>query len=115
MPHKISYLLRNLIFGLAFFALFYFGLYPLLLKSSHPQSAPKFLIFIIVNTACYPFAKAVYDEVIGYLMGNSVYVVTWLWTVFVRLFVFWFSFLIAPLYLLFFIPNAINYLKKQRG
>ena len=74
MPHSINYLLRNLLFGLGFFAVLYFGLYPLLLKNNHSNGANNFLILMIVNTVCYPFAKAVYDTAIGYLMGDRIYV-----------------------------------------
>ena len=115
MPHSINYLLRNLLFGLGFFAVLYFGLYPLLLKNNHSNGANNFLILIIVNTVCYPFAKAVYDKFAGYLIGDRIYITGIFFTIFIRFWIFWFSFLLAPFYLMFFIPNAVKFLKKQGG
>ena len=44
MPHSINYLLRNLLFGLGFFAVLYFGLYPLLLKNNQLNSRTLLII-----------------------------------------------------------------------
>ncbi len=115
MPHKISYLARNFLFGLGFFAVLYFVLYPALGKNGHSNGASNFLILMIVNTVCYPFAKAVYDTAIGYLMGDRIYITGIFITIFIRFWIFWFSFLLAPFYLMFFIPNAVKFLKKQGG
>lgn len=113
MPHKISYLLRNLLFGLVFFALLYFGIYQIMVKGKHPQGAYNFLIIIIADTICYPFAKAVYDEIARFLMGDSVYVVNIIVSVIIRYFIFMLSIFISPFYLLFFVPSVVNYLKKR--
>lgn len=113
MPHKIEYLIRNFLFGLAFFAVLYFGLYPILAKNSHSNGANNFLILIIVNAFCYPFAKAVYDTVIGYLMGDRVYITGIFITIFIRFWVFWFSFFLAPFYVLFFIPKGFKLIKNK--
>lgn len=113
MPHNLSYLARNFLFGLGFFAVLYFFLYPALGKNGHSNGANNFLILIIVNTVCYPFAKAVYDKLAGYFLGDRIYITGIFIIIFIRFWVFWFSFLLAPFYLLFFIPNAVKFLKRQ--
>lgn len=115
MPHKISYLARNFIIGLIFFAVLYFGFYQIMAKGKHPQGAENFLIVIVINTVCYPFAKAVYDTVAGFFMGDSVYIVNMIISVIIRYFIFMLSMFIAPFYLLFFIPNTVKFLNRQRG
>ena len=70
---------------------------------------------MIVNTVCYPFAKAVYDTAIGYLMGDRIYVTSIFIIIFIRFWVYWLSFLLAPFYLLFFIPNAFKFLNNKQG
>ena len=115
MPHNLSYLARNFLFGLAFFAVLYFVLYPALGKNGHSNGANNFLILIIVNTVCYPFAKAVYDKFAGYLIGDRIYITGIFFIIIIRFCIFWFSFLLAPFYFIFFIPHAIKFLKRQGG
>lgn len=113
MPHNLSYLARNFLFGLGFFAVLYFGIYQIMAKGKHPEGAYTFLILIGVNTVCYPFAKAVYDKLAGYFLGDSIYIASIFIIIFIRFWVFWFSFLLAPFYLLFFIPNAVKFLNNR--
>ncbi len=115
MPHNLSYLARNFLFGLAFFAVLYFVLYPALGKNGHSNGANNFLILIIVNTVCYPFAKAVYDKLAGYFLGDRIYITGVFFVAIIRFIVYWFAMFLAPFYVMFFIPKAFRFLKKQGG
>lgn len=86
-----------------------------MLHGKHSEGATKFLYIIIVNTALYPFAKSVYDEVAGYFIGDRIYITGVFFVAVIRFIVYWFAIFLAPFYLLFLIPNALNFIKNKQG
>ena len=67
---KFSYYLRHFIFALALAALFI----GLPLSQSHSLRW-NVTLFVLVNTFLYPYARFVYESVVGYLMGDTVFAI----------------------------------------
>lgn len=86
-----------------------------MLHGKHSEGATKFLYLLIVNTVLYPFAKAVYDELAGYLISDRIYITGVFFVAIIRFIVYWFAMFLAPFYVMFFIPKAFRFLKKQGG
>ncbi len=107
---NINYFIRNFVIGLIFFSVVYFIIYP---KTGGGAGATKLLILITANLLCYPFAKAVYDKLAGFLMGDNIYIVSVIISLIIRWFIYMFAIFIAPFYLLFFIPSAVKYIKER--
>lgn len=107
---NVNYFIRNLVIGLIFFSIIYFIFYP---KTGGGSGASKLLILITANLICYPFAKAVYDKLAGFLMGDNIYIVNVVISLIIRWFIYMFAIFIAPFYLLFIIPSAVKYIKER--
>ena len=65
---NLAYYLRHLVFGVAFAALIVFSIY------SNRSIDFWTYLFIIVNTLLYPYSRFVYEQVMGFILGNTVFV-----------------------------------------
>lgn len=93
---KPSYYFRHLFFA-AVFAIF-------MIVVSWEVQTTSFMIWIVINALLYPYARLVYETVMGFLMGETVYylpiIILFMWRFFIFLVVFMFSIFIAPIGLL---------------
>ena len=112
MPHKISYLIRNFVIGLIFFALWWFTYHAMIVKN-RPEMAFNMMLLCGANTLAYPFAKAVYDKLASFFIGDNIILVNIFISALIRLFLWCVSILVAPLYLLFFIPSALKSINER--
>lgn len=67
---KASYYIRHFIFGAVISAIFGY----MTIHSSSGLTAGS-IIFIIINTIFYPYARFVYEQIIGFVMGENVFFV----------------------------------------
>ncbi len=74
-----QYYVRNFLFGLIFPALILFQL-------SHGPSGLRIgtIIICIVSSLLYPYARFVYESIVGYIMGNNVFFVNAIIMLFVK-------------------------------
>lgn len=76
-----SYYVRNLLFALIF------PIFVILVTSRSPQPMPiGMMAFLVVCTLLYPYARFVYESVIGFVMGNNGFFVNAIFMLFVKLF-----------------------------
>ena len=107
-----EYYFRNFIFGLIFPALFYFTFY----QGKTEIEIPFGLIaFVLVNTFLYPYARFVYEKIMGFIFGKNVFSVNailFLISKFITMYLCWvLSIFIAPLglsYLYFYHTKTKN-------
>lgn len=90
-----AYYVRNLLFALIFLIFF------ILIFSRSSQPAPiGAMVFLVVSTLLYPYARFVYESIAGFVMGNNVFFVNAIVMLFVKLFTMamcWaFAIFIAP-------------------
>lgn len=64
------YYSRHLFFGLVFAAIF------LLSIRSLPGAKSLAVLLCVVNTLLYPYARFVYEGVVGFILGNNVFFVS---------------------------------------
>ncbi|WP_447046020.1 hypothetical protein [Vreelandella sp. H-I2] len=102
------YYLRQLLFGAGLSALLLFTV-----VQGGGQIRIDQVVLLLANAMLYPYSRFVYEEVIGFLMGNNVFFVNALFMLIVKLFTItlcWgFAIFIAPLglaYLLFYHRRA---------
>ncbi len=105
-----GYYLRHFIFGLAIAAFF-------LLLAPQFRSDKAMIILLAINTLLYPYAHVVYDDVMGFIMGDNkfyinaiVFMVLKFWRM---LILFIFSIFIAPLGLIYLAFYHHRNRKKQ--
>lgn len=65
-----AYYLRQLFFGSIFLAFVCF-----MAAQGGTQTSYTLIPFAIVSTLLYPYSRFVYESVVGYVMGNNVFVV----------------------------------------
>ncbi|MHA7118776.1 hypothetical protein [Aerococcus viridans] len=86
-----SYFIRQYVFSGMIVALVYFGI----------NRTPSFDLLLILNFLLYPFAMFAYDSLIHLLLGNTVCIMSGLWSLVYgalkRILIFFFSTLIAPI------------------
>ena len=75
-----SYYLRQFMFG-ALFAVFVFFMTS---QSPHPLSWGAAFV-VLVNTFLYPYARFVYEGVVGFIMGSNVFFVNAVFMLMVKL------------------------------
>ncbi|WP_445946302.1 hypothetical protein [Shewanella sp.] len=94
---------RHLFFGMLFPVM----LYLFLSSSSKPVDTPVMLIFfIIVNTLLYPYARFVYEKVIGFILGENVFFVNGLFLLLAKCFTMSICWAMA----IFIAPVGLGYL-----
>ena len=64
-----QYYFRNFVFGLVLVAFFVF----MLLKGANGIPV-NFLIMLAVNALLYPYSRFVYESVVGFVIGNNVFI-----------------------------------------
>lgn len=78
-----QYYIRQLLFGLIFPALIYF----MATQASSPQPMSMSMIaFLIINSVLYPYSRFVYESIIGFIMGENMFVVNALFMLVIKLF-----------------------------
>lgn len=93
-----SYFIRQYVFSGMIVALAYYGI----------NRTLSFTLLLILNFLLYPFAMFAYDSLICLLLGNTIWIMSSLWSliygVLKRILIFFFSTLIAPIgiFLLYF-------------
>jgi hypothetical protein len=106
-----SYYFRHLVFGLIFPAMFLFAIS----RSPHPTPFAAYMV-LAVNTLLYPYARFVYEGVIGFIMGDNLLIVNLFLMLFVKLMtmaVCWgLALFIAPVGLLYLF---IHHSRAARG
>jgi hypothetical protein len=65
-----AYYVRQFIFGLIFPVFIY-----LMLSNGNRALQVSTLLLLVVNTLLYPYARFVYESVVGFIMGNNVFFV----------------------------------------
>jgi len=65
-----SYYLRQFVFGLAF-PIF---IYLMTSQGGHPIH-PLVMVMMVLNTLLYPYSRFVYEGVIGFIVGENVFIV----------------------------------------
>lgn len=65
---SLNYYARNFIFGLIFPAFFLF----MQSQTTHPTSIGT-IVFLVLSTLLYPYARFVYESIVGYIMGQNVF------------------------------------------
>lgn len=95
-----QYYFRQLVFGVGLAALFIF-------LASQGGHSPSFgqLAFALVSTLLYPYSRFVYESVVGFIMGNNLFLVNalvMLTVKFVTMLMCWaFALFVAPLGLVY--------------
>lgn len=71
---NLSYYVRHFLFGLIFFAIFFFGL---VWNNPHSTVSGKVAITLVLLLLqlLYPYARFVYESVIDYIFGDNVFIV----------------------------------------
>lgn len=74
-----TYYVRQFLFGLIFPAFMMF-----IFTNSHhpPQSA--MIVFMVLNTILYPYSRFVYESVMGFVVGNNVFIHNALFMIFAK-------------------------------
>ncbi len=76
-----EYYFRQFIFGLIFPAITVFSF----THGSHAESMHVSLIFLlIVNTLLYPYSRFVYEGVIGFIVGENLFIVNAVFMLFIK-------------------------------
>lgn len=96
-----QYYIRQLIFGILIAAFVYY----MSTQGGNQSIQPGMMLFIIVSTFLYPYARFVYESVIGYIMGENIFfmnAILMLIVKFITMTLCWaFSIFIAPVGLLY--------------
>lgn len=86
-----AYFIRQYVFSGMMVALVYFGI----------NRTSSFTLLSILNFLLYPFAMFAYDSLIHLLLGNTLWIMSGLWSLIYgalkRILIFFFSTLIAPI------------------
>lgn len=77
-----AYYVRQFIFGLVISGLILYAATRDL--DAHPLQW-GLVVFLVINTVLYPYARFVYESVIGFIMGNNVFWVNAILMLFVKL------------------------------
>ncbi|MGO3891371.1 MAG: hypothetical protein ACTJHW_10370 [Paenalcaligenes sp.] len=66
-----SYYIRNFIFGMIFLVMM------IVMMVNSPKESMSFgiIVFAVINTLLYPYARFVYESVVGFVMGENVFFV----------------------------------------
>lgn len=96
-----SYYFRQFFFGAALAAFFY-------LMSTQGKQEPDFSILsmVVVNTLLYPYARFVYESVVGFILGSNVFLVNALLMLAARMMTMFMCWLLA----IFIAPIGLIYL-----
>lgn len=76
-----SYYVRQFLFGSIFMVLILW-----VAISSHSGVNPGLVFFLVLNTALYPYARFVYESIVGYVVGRNVFYVNALFMLWVKAF-----------------------------
>ena len=76
-----QYYVRQFLFGLIFPAFILFALSHG--TTPHPVAFSTYA-FLVVNTLLYPYARCVYESIVGYIMGGNVFFVNAILMLFVK-------------------------------
>jgi hypothetical protein len=96
-----QYYVRQFVFGMIFPAFIYF----VTSRSPHPIQIGM-LVLLVVNTLLYPYSRFVYEGILGFIMGNSVF-----WgNAFFMLFVKLITMLLCWCFAIFIAPVGLAYL-----
>lgn len=103
-----AYYFRHFVFGAVIS-----GLYFYLARQAPTGIATGLIVFLLINMLLYPYARFVYEQVIGFIMGDNVFfinAVVMLVAKFITMVLCWgFSIFIAPIglaYLYFYHTKA---------
>lgn len=105
------YYFRQFFFGLLFVA------FTMFMASRSPHGVPfSMALLMAVNALLYPYSRFVYESVIGFIVGNNVFLVNAFFMMFVKLFTMLACFMFA----IFIAPIGLAYLyyhhsKGERG
>ncbi|QXI31194.1 hypothetical protein [Pseudomonas vanderleydeniana] len=98
-----QYYIRQFLFSLLFLAIVIWGVTNS--KTGLTLNSSLFILFSIVSCFLYPYARFVYESVVGYVMGNNVFFVNAIFMMVVKIFTMYlcwaFSIFIAPVGLLY--------------
>lgn len=112
---KLSYYLRHLLFGIAISAI------PLVIGFNNSAGISFNILFVVtINALLYPYSRFVYEQIIGYIMGDNVFIVNAIMLLFTKLITIilcWgLSIFIAPiglLYLFYYHTKQEKLLSKE--
>jgi hypothetical protein len=76
-----QYYFRQFFFGALFATFFFF----MMSKSTHGIAFGA-LFVVVVNTLLYPYARFVYESIVGFIMGDNVFFVNAIMMLFVKIF-----------------------------
>ena len=99
---KLEYYLRHLFFGALIFGALIF-----LFSQGKDAFDGKswFVVFGIINTILYPYARFTYEAIMDFIFGNNLFIVNALWLLAVKMFTmlmcWWFAIFITPVGLIF--------------
>lgn len=103
-----AYYLRHFVFGAVIS-----GLYFYLISQAPTEINTGFAIFLLINMLLYPYSRFVYEQIVGFIMGDNVFfinAVVMLVAKFITMVLCWgFSIFIAPIglaYLYFYHTKA---------
>jgi len=101
-----GYYFRHLFFGALVMAAMIWAMTTGFGTGSHTRAIePMMIVIMAILTLLYPYAYFVYDNVIGFLMGDGGWLVNgilWLiWKIVVTMMLWFFSFVVAPIGLLY--------------
>jgi hypothetical protein len=98
-----QYYFRQLAFGLAYPALFYFTM-----KQGTPQPPVDIMmiVFMAINSILYPYSRYVYESIMNFIVGENVFFVNAL----VMLFCKMFTMLLCWVLAIFIAPFGLAYL-----
>ncbi|WP_027965744.1 hypothetical protein [Halomonas halocynthiae] len=66
---SVHYYFRQFLFGLGLSVCLYF-----LVTRASGEVVPLFaVLFFVINTLLYPYARFVYEQIVGYIMGDNVF------------------------------------------
>ncbi|MBK9393302.1 MAG: hypothetical protein IPN40_05185 [Uliginosibacterium sp.] len=74
-----QYYLRQFVFGLLIPAMLYF-----LFSQAKQPIQISLVIVAVINSLLYPYSRFVYESVIGFLMGDNVFIVNAVFMLFVK-------------------------------
>lgn len=96
-----GYYFRHFAFGLIFVALFVF------LSSQSPDTRDLTgIILLTVNAILYPYSRFVYESIVGFIMGDNVFILPAILMLFAKLV----TMLVCFMFALFIAPLGLAYL-----
>lgn len=89
---KFSYYIRNLFFAIVFGGFMMWAHFVNFNEGSYP-----FLGYLLICIILYPYSKFVYDEIVGFIMGDNVFMINIIFAFIIKSFVILTCLLFAPI------------------